>query len=196
MRKTGRIVDWNDNRGFGFIAPEGGGERVFVHIKAFRPGQARPSAGEIVDYEPSTDDQNRKRAEDVRFAGPGIATAASRKSPGSVLPTVWLILAVLFLLLVGWLAFSGGIRPALAGAYLVLSAVTFLLYGMDKASAAGGGRRVPESSLHILGLLGGWPGALVAQRLLRHKTRKTSFQLVFWLTVAVNLALAWLLTRE
>lgn len=196
MRKTGRIVDWNDNRGFGFIAPEGGGERVFVHIKAFRPGQARPSGGETVDYEPSTDDQNRKRAEDVLFAGPGGAPASSRKRPGSIFTTVLMVLAMLFLLLVGWMAFSGRLLPAVAGAYPVLGAVTFILYGMDKASAAGGGRRVPESSLHILGLMGGWPGALVAQRLLHHKTRKTSFQVVFWITVTVNLALAWLLTRK
>ena len=68
MRKLGKIVDWNDNRGFGFIVPEGGGDRVFVHIKAFRPGQARPRGGETVDYIPTTDDKDRRRADDVVFA--------------------------------------------------------------------------------------------------------------------------------
>lgn len=42
-----------------------------------------------------------------------------------------------------------------------------------------------------MGLLCGWPGGLLAQRLLRHKTVKTSFQLAYWCTVALNVAGAW-----
>lgn len=68
----------------------------------------------------------------------------------------------------------------------VLSLVTFIAYALDKAAARKGSWRTPESTLHLLSLLGGWPGALVAQRKLRHKTRKPSFRLVFWLTVLLN----------
>jgi uncharacterized membrane protein YsdA (DUF1294 family) len=71
-------------------------------------------------------------------------------------------------------------------AWLVgINTATFLLYGYDKASA-GGGRRVPETVLHGAELLGGTPAALVAQRLFHHKTRKTSYQMRFWLIVAVQ----------
>lgn len=76
--------------------------------------------------------------------------------------------------------------PLLAAWYCVASVVTLVVYGVDKRAAQRGSRRVPEGMLHAMALLGGWPGALVAQRLFHHKTLKTSFQLVFWLTTALN----------
>lgn len=83
--------------------------------------------------------------------------------------------------------------PVLAG-YGVMSLAAFLLYRRDKRAAQGGKSRTRERTLHLADLLGGWPGGLFAQDRLRHKTRKTSFQLVFWITVALNgAALAWLL---
>jgi uncharacterized membrane protein YsdA (DUF1294 family) len=54
---------------------------------------------------------------------------------------------------------------------------------MDKARAEKEERRVPENTLHMLELLGGWPGALIAQQWLRHKTAKVSYQVIFWLIV-------------
>ncbi len=78
--------------------------------------------------------------------------------------------------------------------YATVSAVTFIAYGADKGAARRSGRRVPESTLHVLALLGGWPGALVAQQVFRHKTRKQPFRVVFWLAVVANcLALAGVL---
>lgn len=77
--------------------------------------------------------------------------------------------------------------------YAVLSLVSFAMYGRDKAAARKGMRRTPEMTLHLVSVAGGWPGALVAQRLFRHKTVKQPFRTVFWCTVAVNcLVLAWL----
>lgn len=75
-----------------------------------------------------------------------------------------------------------------AVAYLSLSAATFVVYAWDKWAARRGARRVPESTLHLLAVLGGWPGALIARQALRHKTRKRPFRTVFWLTVAINCA--------
>lgn len=81
--------------------------------------------------------------------------------------------------------------------YGVTSAIAFGLYAFDKFAAQNGRRRVPENALHLWGLLGGWPGALAAQQLFRHKTRKLSFQIVFWFTVALNcFALAWVLSQS
>ena len=84
----------------------------------------------------------------------------------------------------------------LFGSMLLLSAVTLLFYAWDKRRATQGGWRVPEARLHVLALLGGWPGALLGQRWLRHKTIKRRFRVVFWLTVvghlAVSAGVAWL----
>jgi uncharacterized membrane protein YsdA (DUF1294 family) len=79
----------------------------------------------------------------------------------------------------------------LLGVCAVLSVVTFLVYAIDKHAARKGHWRVPENLLHLLSLAGGWPGALTAQRALRHKCSKRSFQFVFWLTVVLNLGLGW-----
>lgn len=74
-----------------------------------------------------------------------------------------------------------------------LNILTFAIYGLDKTAARTGRRRVPEKILLGLGLLGGWPGAFIAQRLWRHKTQKMAFQGLFWLTVFINCVLGWLL---
>lgn len=77
------------------------------------------------------------------------------------------------------------IQGATVGA-VAMNVLAFLAYGFDKARARGGGRRVRETTLHLLAVLGGWPGALLAQAVFRHKTVKRSFRAVFWCTVAVN----------
>ena len=80
--------------------------------------------------------------------------------------------------------------PDLTTVYLVSSAIAFVAYGIDKAAAIGGVRRIPEAFLHLLGCAGGWPGALVAQRVFHHKSRKASFQAAFWIIAVLNTALA------
>lgn len=82
------------------------------------------------------------------------------------------------------------ISPWVSQAYLAMSLATMVAYGFDKERAGHGGRRTPESLLHLLEFAGGWPGALLAQQLFRHKTRKLQFQLVFWLIVAAHVG-AW-----
>ncbi|PHX40206.1 hypothetical protein AO263_19530 [Pseudomonas sp. NZIPFR-PS5] len=73
-----------------------------------------------------------------------------------------------------------------AAIYGLMSVVAFGLYGWDKKQAQRGGQRTPEKLLHVSELLGGWPGALLAQQVFRHKTRKFSYQLVFWLIVLLH----------
>ncbi|NVJ99763.1 MAG: DUF1294 domain-containing protein [Alphaproteobacteria bacterium] len=78
-----------------------------------------------------------------------------------------------------------------------ISILTFLAYAFDKRSAIKGRGRIPENTLHILSLLGGWPGALAAQKLVRHKTRKQPFRLIFWITLLSNLVvLVWLMSEN
>lgn len=86
--------------------------------------------------------------------------------------------------------------PYLFGASGLASIFSYVAYRSDKRRAEEGSWRIPESTLHLADLLGGWPGGLIAQRQYRHKTAKTSFQVVFWLTVcAYQYAAADLLTR-
>lgn len=72
--------------------------------------------------------------------------------------------------------------------YPSLSFVTYIFYLADKRAAQKGNRRISEAMLHGLELLGGWPGALIAQPVLRHKTRKWSFRLVTWFIVLLHFA--------
>jgi len=71
----------------------------------------------------------------------------------------------------------------LAGLWVVLCVVSYSLYRSDKRRAEAGEWRIPESTLHLFELLGGWPGAYLAQRQYRHKTAKQSYQVVYWLIV-------------
>ena len=85
-------------------------------------------------------------------------------------------------------------RPwIIVGIYFIASTITFIAYALDKSAAKGNLRRIEENTLHFCGLIGGWPGALLAQRLFHHKTKKISFQVVFWMTVVFNIgAITWL----
>ena len=188
MRHNGQITVWRDERGFGFIAPRGGGEQVFVHIKSFSAGQHRPSGGEFVTYELNSDDQGRPRAERVAFVD-GTTTTRARTR------TVSVAFAALFLACLAVSVGAGELPFAVLGLYLIASLAAFLHYALDKSAAQTNRWRTRESSLHLLALMGGWPGALVAQALLRHKTKKVSFRIVFWATVVFNcLGLWWLVT--
>lgn len=89
------------------------------------------------------------------------------------------------------------LAPAVALAYLLASVVCFAAYARDKAAARAGRARTRERTLLLLGLAGGWPGAVLAQQALRHKTRKQPFQGRFRLSVLAHVgvagALAWLI---
>jgi uncharacterized membrane protein YsdA (DUF1294 family) len=76
---------------------------------------------------------------------------------------------------------------------VLLSLLAFMAYVFDRSAAGSGRWRTSKKTLHLLSLAGGWPGALVAQQLLRHKASKKSFIAVFWVTVAINLLgfVAW-----
>lgn len=84
-----------------------------------------------------------------------------------------------------WIHAPGHLRLWLTGWLVLSSLATFILYASDKRRAATAGvRRTPEKTLHLCSFLGGWPGAFLAQRFLRHKNAKVSFQIVFWCIVA------------
>lgn len=207
MRFEGTIKSWNDERGFGFIEPTLGGDEVFVHIKAFTMSSlvaGRPRVGQRVSFEVELGPKGKKRARLAALVSaapkPSFSSSSSRRrssSSSSTPPAQWgtatlfAIPAFLVLALVVGVLWK---PPAwLALVYAGLSVVTFVAYAMDKSAAVQGQWRTPESTLHILSLAGGWPGALLAQQVLRHKSTKAPFRAVFWLTVLGNVAgFVWL----
>ncbi len=94
-----------------------------------------------------------------------------------------------------WGAFRGEIPMWVLGAAVSVNVMTVLMYALDKSAAQQGQRRTPENHLHLLSLSGGWPGAWLAQQVLRHKTAKPSFRRRYWATVALHCTalLAWAL---
>ncbi len=86
-----------------------------------------------------------------------------------------------------WLMAHAGILPVwLLAVFAGLSVLTFAAYAHDKRAARREARRLPELHLHLLELAGGWPGGLIAQRLLRHKNRKGAYQFAFWACVLLH----------
>jgi len=188
MRHAGRISGWNDGKGYGFVTPHDGGARAFLHIKAFQQATRRPLENDLVSYATRADAKGRLNAIDVRFAGQRIAATAkvTRKVPIRV-PRVGI--AVGFLLLAVALTLMGVLPALVTLVYLVMSAVSYIAYVLDKEAAGKPRRqRTPEFTLHVLDAVGGWPGGLIAQQQSRHKTVKASFQAGFWLSVVLNLA--------
>jgi uncharacterized membrane protein YsdA (DUF1294 family)/cold shock CspA family protein len=194
-RQKGRITHWNAERGFGFVTPVGGGHQVFLHISAIADRRRQPAEGDMVTYDTTFDEHKRPRAVGVKPSIPisQKSQTASRRGWGSVPLTV----ASLFVLFVIVETLAGRLPPAIIAIYGSVSLVTFLVYGVDKSAAEHGHWRTKESSLLLLGLAGGWPGAVIAQKSLRHKSRKESFQWAFWVTAVMNsVALGWLITES
>ena len=188
MNQKGLLTTWNDAKGFGFITPEGGGERVFAHISSYS-GRGRPSANRKVTFSLKKDDQGRLRAGRFHYAG-------AAKVRASVAPGVWISAAVVltFFTTLAGLFHRGYLPGSILAAYGGVSLVLLVMYWIDKRAAQRGAQRIAENTLHLFELCCGWPGALVAQQVFRHMTRKGSYQFVFWLVVLVNLgALGWLL---
>lgn len=196
MRYAGRLTDWHDDKGYGFVVPNGGGDRAFVHIKSFeRPGR-RPAVGDLISYAVERDARGRRNAVQVRFPGAlSLPTTPARdgRSAGAHASTRLRVpLALLAFAALALLAWRQMLPPVVLLAYAVASVITFMAYAWDKAAAERGAWRVRESTLHTFALLGGWPGALLAQARLRHKSSKAEFQWMFWCTVLLNCgALGW-----
>jgi len=188
-RFSGTLASWNDERGYGFVTPLGRRGRVFVHIGAFPRGAARPLVGDALTFAIEHVD-GKDRATAVSSSRPVRFVAGREERPtrraASPVPGNVALVAFAALYLAVWA--TTGLPVWVSVLYLALSVLSFVVYAVDKSAAKRARRRVPEKALHLMALAGGWPGAIVAQQALRHKTAKRSFRRVFWLTVVVNVA--------
>ncbi len=194
-QQVGRLKAWNDERGFGFIEPARGGDDIFVHIKSFRDRSRRPVVNQILKFEIESGKDGKLRAVNVM---PGSVVRQSRSRPQMTFSTGGLqrlvVIPIYFALC---FAPPAKLFPAAwSGCMLILSVISFCTYWSDKAAALNDDRRVPEAVLLLLSLFGGWPGALLAQHMLRHKTSKESFQASFWLIVILHFVILIALIAE
>lgn len=190
---SGVLTTWNDERGFGFVAPSVGGPDVFVHISAFAIGATRPVEGDEVGYELEFSPEGKPRAAHAVVSSPAMPRDRRKVSaPVSRLAPSRRASRLGYLAVLGFagIAFTVSlIRPVPYWVwilYLGMSFATFVAYALDKRAAETERWRLSESSLLAMGLACGWPGAVIAQQVFRHKTIKMSFQVVFWVTVIVN----------
>lgn len=173
---TGQIVNWQKHRGYGFV--ESKGRRIFLHIRDFAAYHKDPEVGDQITFDLGVDAQGRPCAQHALHVG-----ARGRQFGLRTLFLLLLIVAPTLALL----RFSATVDfRILAGYFAVISLFTAALYWDDKRRARLAQRRIPESTLHVLELAGGWPAAFLAQRWLRHKNSKLSYQIVFWLIVALH----------
>lgn len=191
MRYQGRITEWRDEQGFGFITQNGSGKHVFLHITAFARRARRPAVGDIVTYVPGVEN-GRECAQRVQFAD-AVAQAAPRLSLRTGQGSIWSWLGMFYLTIVCIAVIMGGVSWKAAGYLATINLLTYLAYALDKKAARNATWRTPELRLHLFDLMGGWPAGLFAQMRLRHKTEKSSFQTMYKITVLLHLAaVCWL----
>lgn len=188
MRFTGVLKAWNDDRGFGFIEATHGGQELFVHIKDFPLGSGRPSVGQNLTFEVETKSDGKKKARRVQYPISGRTLPRPRKEAPAQWTAVRAFAIPVFGAIYALISWRWGFSPPVLIAYCGASIATFLAYAFDKSAAVAGRWRTSEQTLHLFSLVGGWPGALLAQQLLRHKTSKPDFIAIFWFTVVLNVA--------
>lgn len=190
MREKGELLDWNDDRGFGFIRRPHGEENIFVHVKSFRQTYTRPRIGDLLTYDVGPGRNGKLAALNVDIAGanPRPREASLRGEPERPFAInsngIWAA-CVLLVLLIGTIVLG---RAALwfGALYLLAGAASLGLYAADKAAAEAGQWRTPERVLHSVDLAFGIIGGFIAQHIFRHKTAKPGFQLVTWAIAAAH----------
>ncbi|HUS36441.1 MAG TPA: DUF1294 domain-containing protein [Verrucomicrobiae bacterium] len=185
---TAPIVEWREEQGFGFV--QLGATRVFLHRREFAEFHKRPGIGDRIQFSIGLDKKGRSCAKGATHFNDG----GEFKSGDLVILLTLLVLPCVALSRVPVpLPFSFGY-------FIAASLFCYVMYAADKNSARGGGWRTSEQILHMNELIGGWPGAYIAQRRLRHKCSKTGYMVIFWGIVfahqiaALDFILHWRLT--
>ena len=200
MRDQGRLVEWFDDKGYGFIQPnDASKDRVFLHIKDFMRQGPRPIVGCALEYTVLLDGDGRYRAQQVIYLKASQTQKKVNKPKNSNQPAQKLkpmqIACVGYILALAVFTILGLLSGMVLLFISVINAITYWMYAQDKEAALQGNRRVPEQTLHLLSFLGGWPTAWLAQEKMRHKTQKQPFRKIYFCTIALNILLIlWLIS--
>jgi uncharacterized membrane protein YsdA (DUF1294 family)/cold shock CspA family protein len=197
----GQLTKWKDDRGFGFIQPVNGGREIFLHISAIKDATRRPRLGDTIYYQPVTNKDGKISACNAFILGARSKSGSPSSSPDKTISSSFFpvrdVLLLSILPLIGSIHFIWKTsNPIPIILYPAMSLLTFALYADDKSRAKREDWRTSEQMLHLSELAGGWLGGFIAQRKLRHKSIKSSYQIVFWAIVVLHLVfwLAWLVS--
>ncbi|MDQ8973113.1 MULTISPECIES: DUF1294 domain-containing protein [Acinetobacter] len=202
MRDQGRLIEWFDDKGYGFIQPnDDSKDRVFLHIKDFARQGPRPIVGCALEYNAILDAQGRYRAQQVSYLKAS-QTQNNRTQKKPLKKTVqgqnlrpMQIASVAYIVVLALLVLLGRLSGLVLLFISLMNAASYWFYAQDKEAAQNGQRRVPENTLHLLSFLGGWPAAWLAQQKLRHKTQKQPFRKIYFCTIFFNILLIlWLIS--
>ena len=190
----GRIINWNDEKGYGFIQLMPGHENLFFHISTFAYHHRRPAADTAVTVLAIPGNKGGWQASRVllrehehAIMEDSIYDIAEHSQPKKLEGYTYAALDTLYFLGLTLVSIPLGITSA------ILSILTVALYRYDKRAAEENLQRVPNSALHLASLLGGWPGALVARPFLRHKLNQKRFRGFFWASIVANFGILYLL---
>lgn len=185
MRTQGKIIKWKDDKGFGFVTPDEGGKDIFIHKNSFLNLSKKPEVGSVITFDILSTLEGKAWGVDILFHGQ--KDPRNEKLITSTLTSILLILiSFTSLASLSYFTYLKIIPIQITAVYFGISIMTFIIYRHDKLAAESNNWRTNEKLLHLLSLIGGWPGALIAQRTLHHKSKKINFQLVFWIIVFFN----------
>jgi uncharacterized membrane protein YsdA (DUF1294 family)/cold shock CspA family protein len=174
---TSKIIEWDDAKGFGYLLHRE--RKLFLHRKDFAERHKRPGKGDRVHYKLGTDPKGRKCAVEAVHVNDG----------GKLTFFTWI--GLMLLLSIPALAINKYIVVTTLPSWFIIvplvliNYLTYTTYKSDKAKAKKKVWRTSEGTLHLLGLLGGWPAAFIAQRQFRHKCSKPDFLAMYWMTVCM-----------
>lgn len=189
--RSGKLIKWKDDRGFGFILPNDGSQEIFLHISDIKDATRRPLINDTIYYNQAVDQKGKICAKNAFILGARKKNRSSQNkksfqhSISAIL--IFQVFCLAILPSIGSISFTletGNPLPIIL--YPIMSIITYLLYSHDKSKAQQKAWRIPEKTLHLCEFIGGWFGGFIAQKKLRHKNKKQSYQLVFWLIVIIH----------
>ncbi len=195
--RSGKLIKWKDDQGFGFIKPIDGSADVFLHISELKDVARRPEVGDTIYYKAITKNGKISAVDSFILGAKNKSVSKTNKNKNSF--PMWRLLGASILPLAGagyfaWKSLK--LFPVVSflplAIYISMGFLTFSLYADDKSRAEKNQQRIPENVLHSFELLGGWIGGFIAQQTLRHKSRKQSYQIEFWLIVIAH-HFAWII---
>ena len=203
IQQQGRIIKWQEGRGTGFIETEAG-ESILFHVSELKAAYL-PKVGDEVIFTIGKDSMGRIEAQQIQeFADVKLSIMnksqekyqhnskyqqqRSYQAEFEAMRKKHLLLGIGFYAVLILLAVMGKLSWLFIVWYILLGLITYLIYARDKLAAQRGRWRIPESTLHILSVLGGWVGAMIAQNYLRHKSKKSEFRMTYYATILINLA--------